>query len=330
MNSFIAVTTMIAWFLFSNNQPRNPSVLEKQLLFEKRAVADTQRTLASDLDAELPRLSFADWFEQVVGPGTEVIWQLSECGERAEASLNATGDMRACVEANTILLDGRGVIVRITVGTFKKGITGAPVFYFGVIEQEGELRLIRRLRDLREQLSAPGRPANSPTVKLPEVNMPGVRLLANNAYVADLPAWSGEDFGQLMPIEEPAPTEPPPAASASPNATSTAGSRESSEGPATSGGIKLLGPVSWGGVITKVQPRYPPGAKRYSISGPVDVQVTISAEGRVTEAKAISGHPLLRGAAEEAARQWIFKPATLKGVPVETQVVLTFIFKAPQ
>ena len=95
-------------------------------------------------------------------------------------------------------------------------------------------------------------------------------------------------------------------------------------------GLKVLGAVSWGGVISKAQPRYPPSAKRFNISGPVNVQVTISEAGRVTEAKAISGHPRLRGAAEEAARQWVFKPATLKGVAVQTQIVLTFIFKAPQ
>src|SRR5882672_8328623 len=39
MNSFIAVTTMISWLLFSNDQPQNPTV-EAQLLFERRAVAD--------------------------------------------------------------------------------------------------------------------------------------------------------------------------------------------------------------------------------------------------------------------------------------------------
>jgi protein TonB len=88
--------------------------------------------------------------------------------------------------------------------------------------------------------------------------------------------------------------------------------------------------VSWGGVISKAQPRYPPGAKKFNISGPVDVQVTISEEGRVIKAKAISGHPLLQAAAVEASRQWMFRPATLKGVAVETQIVLTFIFKAPR
>src|SRR5688572_28937652 len=123
MKPFIAVTTMIAWLLYSNNQPQNPSG-ERQLLFEKQAIADTQRALASDLDAELPRVHFSNWFEQAVGPGAGVIWQLSECGEQTEASFNAAGDMRACVEVNSILSDGRGLIIRIVVGTVKKGITG--------------------------------------------------------------------------------------------------------------------------------------------------------------------------------------------------------------
>jgi TonB family protein len=318
MNSFIAVTTMLGWLLYSNNQPQNPSVLEKRLLFEKRAVADTRRTLASALDAELPRLYFADWFEQVVGPGTEVVWQLSECGDRAEASLSATGDMRACVEANTILPDGRGVIVRIAVGTFKKGITGDPVFYFGVIEQEGELRLVRRLRDLQKQLSAPRILANRYPVELPKVNMPSVRPAANNTPAAPMEVRNNGDFGQAAPSET---EDLPPPAPPTPKAAEAAEVTES---------LKVLGAVSWGGAISKAQPRYPPRAKRYNISGPVDVQVTISTVGRVTRVKAIGGHPLLRVAAEEAARRWVFRPATLKGVPVETQIVLTFIFKPSQ
>jgi protein TonB len=60
------------------------------------------------------------------------------------------------------------------------------------------------------------------------------------------------------------------------------------------------------------------------------VQITISVTGRVTAAKAISGHPLLRDAAEAAARQWQFEPTTINGVPMETKLVLTFEFTVPQ
>jgi TonB family protein len=318
MNSFIAVTTMIAWFLFSNSRQQNPYV-ERQLLFEKRAIADTQRAPASDMDAELPGISFVNWFESVVGPGAGVTWQLSECGDSTESSLGTSDDIRACVEANTILVDGRGVIVRIAVGTFKKGITGAPVFYFGVIEQEGNLFLVRRLRDLQKQLSAPGRLANRQVVEIPESHLPSVRLAANKDYMERNPAWILEDFSQLIPIEEPAPAEPPPRTeAAASNRTSNAEKQNLSE--------KVL----QGAAIFKPQPAYPQNAKRFNASGPVEVRVTISATGRVTDAKAIRGHPMLREAAVEAARKWIFNPTTVNGVPVETQLSLTFVFPIPQ
>jgi len=284
------------------------------------AVAETQRRFASDLDAELPKVSFEAWFERVVGPDAGVIWQLSECGERGEDSLARTGDIPACVESNAMLRDGRRVILMTAVGTFKKGVVGAPRFDFGVIEQRGELFSIRRLRDLPKQLSAPEGLMRKPSVKLPDLLPLEVRLAVNSATAAPPEVWSDGDLGQAVTSEFedlPPPTGPP----ARPK---TASAVEIVEG------LKILGSVSWGGVISKAQPRYPPGAKRFNISGPVDVQVTISESGRVIEAKATSGHPLLRGAAEEAARQWVFRPATLKGLPVQTQIVLTFDFKAPK
>jgi protein TonB len=58
----------------------------------------------------------------------------------------------------------------------------------------------------------------------------------------------------------------------------------------------------------------------------VRIQVTISEEGRVIEAAALDGHPLLREAALQAARQWVFNPTNLSGVPVKVQGVLTFNF----
>jgi TonB family protein len=305
-----------------NNEPQTPPVADKQSSseLEKRAVAGIQRILASAIDAELPRIPFANWFRQVVGPEAGVVWQLSECIEKASATPNSAADIPACVEVNTILPDERRVIVMITVGTFKRGMIGAPAFQLGVIEHKDELYTINRLRDLPKLLSAPGILAIRPAVKLPDVVMPKVRLTTNYALV-DL-SWprNSSELGQPISIEAPPPPAPPRQKS-TPN-------RETLQTPTE--GLKILGSVTWGGVIKQAQPRYPPSAKRYNISGTVDVQVTISEAGRVTEAKAISGHPLLLGAAEDAARQWVFKPSTLNGVPVETQIVLTFVFKVPQ
>ena len=330
MNLFVAMTIMTAWCVFLNRPPQTPSVFERQLLLEKRAVAAAQRILTSELDSELPRLPFANWFGQVVGPEAGVAWQLSECGEQQNAPSDLAGDMRACVEVNTILPDDRKVVVMIAAGTFKKGMIGAPVFYYGVIEQQGELYPVRRLRDLPKLLRVPGSLVKR--VRLPAVVIPKVRLVMNDVYVARLAVSGGGMSGQPMTIE----AAPPPSPRVKPQpsmATSPAENQKTSEDSgltATSEAPKPSEAVLWGDAIIKVQPRYPANAKRVNASGPVDVQITISQVGRVIEAKAISGHPLLHDAAVEASRQWVFKPAILNGVPVETQIVLTFVFKAPQ
>lgn len=76
----------------------------------------------------------------------------------------------------------------------------------------------------------------------------------------------------------------------------------------------------------KVAPVYPAEAKSAGITGKVEVQVTISKQGQVIEAIAISGPELLREAAEQADKQWIFKPAKADRRPVKVQGILAFNF----
>ncbi len=90
--------------------------------------------------------------------------------------------------------------------------------------------------------------------------------------------------------------------------------------------IKVSGGVLQGSAINKVQPEYPPIAKASRAEGAVQVQVTVSEKGDVIDASVVNGHPLLREAALNAARQWQFKPTELSGVPVKVQGVLTFNF----
>jgi TonB family protein len=61
-------------------------------------------------------------------------------------------------------------------------------------------------------------------------------------------------------------------------------------------------------IKARVAPVYPELAKRMKISGTVNVQVTVDAEGKVTDAKATNGNRLLAGAAEDAVRKWKFAP----------------------
>jgi TonB family protein len=300
-----------------NNRPQNRSAVDAQLSLEKQAVADTRQTLASELDNALPEIPFANWYEQVVGQKNGVVWQLSECGEQIEAAPNGASDARACVEVNSLLSDGRKVIVMISVGTFKKGITGQPAFHFGVIEKDGDLRPIRRLGNLQNLLSMPWELARRAPVALPELNMPDVRVTANNIYLSVAGLVNGEGIGRPTQIEEPAPAPPPNRPQNSPPPLNQTQSIQ-----------QVVDDILEGNAITRVEPIYPPTARALKAFGTVRVQIIISETGRVIEAKAISGHQALRTAAVEAAYKWVFKPTTLDGAPIKVQGVLTFNFKS--
>lgn len=90
--------------------------------------------------------------------------------------------------------------------------------------------------------------------------------------------------------------------------------------------IRKSGGVLQGSATKRVEPVYPPLAKAAKVSGAVVVEVTIDETGKVIEARAISGHPLLKDSAVEAAREWTFSPTQLSGVPVKVIGTLTFNF----
>lgn len=79
--------------------------------------------------------------------------------------------------------------------------------------------------------------------------------------------------------------------------------------------------------IQKVQPNFPPDARKSAISGSVLVSVVIDSTGSVKSAKAIDGPFMFRRVSEEAARKWKFRPATLNGQNIESQQNLEFRFE---
>lgn len=91
----------------------------------------------------------------------------------------------------------------------------------------------------------------------------------------------------------------------------------------------VSGGVLNGRAISKPQPAYPLIAKAAKASGTVTVQVLVSEEGNVISARAVSGHPLLRQAALDAAYQAKFSPVIVSGQKVQVSGVLTydFVFK---
>jgi protein TonB len=61
---------------------------------------------------------------------------------------------------------------------------------------------------------------------------------------------------------------------------------------------------------TKVQPAYPDLARKMNITGTVKIEVVVAANGIVREARVVGGHPVLAGAALDAAKKWRFEPAS--------------------
>lgn len=88
----------------------------------------------------------------------------------------------------------------------------------------------------------------------------------------------------------------------------------------------VSGGVLNGKATSLPKPAYPAAARAVRASGAVSVQVLISETGSVLSASAVSGHPLLRAAAEGAARGARFSPTMLSGQPVKVSGVITYNF----
>jgi periplasmic protein TonB len=90
----------------------------------------------------------------------------------------------------------------------------------------------------------------------------------------------------------------------------------------------VSGGVVNGKAVNLVKPPYPPAARAVRAAGTVNVQVTIDENGNVISASAVSGHPLLKQAAEQAARSSKFSPTLLSGQKVKVTGVIVYNFTA--
>lgn len=75
------------------------------------------------------------------------------------------------------------------------------------------------------------------------------------------------------------------------------------------------------------KPAYPAAARAAKASGAVYVEVLVDEQGNVISAVAVSGDPLLRASAEEAAKGAKFSPTLLSGTPVKVKGVLVYNFQ---
>jgi TonB family protein len=79
--------------------------------------------------------------------------------------------------------------------------------------------------------------------------------------------------------------------------------------------------------LNNVLPLYPEAAKRAGIQGIVQLVITIGKDGKVTNTRLLSGHPMLAEAAIDAVRQWRYSPTVSNGKPVAVVTLVAVEFR---
>lgn len=80
-------------------------------------------------------------------------------------------------------------------------------------------------------------------------------------------------------------------------------------------------------LIRKFEMAYPQTARNMRVSGVVVVDVSLDEQGRVIDARAVSGPMLLQQAAVEAAKRSSYSPARRNGQSVSSSLKVNFVFK---
>jgi TonB family protein len=88
--------------------------------------------------------------------------------------------------------------------------------------------------------------------------------------------------------------------------------------------ISVSGGVMVAMLLKKVDPVYPGDLR---LEGTVVLQALINKEGHIENLHVISGHPMLRQAALDAVKQWVYKPYLLNGEPIEVETTINVVFK---
>lgn len=83
-------------------------------------------------------------------------------------------------------------------------------------------------------------------------------------------------------------------------------------------------------LISKVEPVYPPMAKSARIQGTVELAALIGPDGHMQQLSVVSGHPLLRQAALDAVKEWVYEPTLLNGNPVAVSTKIDVVFSLSQ
>lgn len=166
------------------------------------------------------------------------------------------------------------------------------------------------IADVTDTTKVPEKPAVIANRVPPIPRGQDVRIGSSNVDVPPPAVGSGGPPGAgtgTGPVVEAAPPPPPPA-------------------PPPKRTAPISGGVLNGKAISKPAPPYPAIAKAARASGTVTVQIVVDETGKVVSAKAVSGHPLLLQAAQQAAYNARFSPTLLSNQAVKVSGVITYNF----
>jgi protein TonB len=90
--------------------------------------------------------------------------------------------------------------------------------------------------------------------------------------------------------------------------------------------VRVSQGVVQGLLVHQVKPEYPPTARAAHVQGQVVLHAVIGKDGNVKQVQVISGPPMLASAAENAVKQWRYKPYVLNGQPVEVDTTINVNF----
>lgn len=76
-----------------------------------------------------------------------------------------------------------------------------------------------------------------------------------------------------------------------------------------------------------VRPKYPKQALKAGVGGTVELKALVGSDGKTKNLAIIQGDPVLAASAVQAVRKWRFRPALVRGEPVETsyKVLVRFV-----
>ena len=83
-------------------------------------------------------------------------------------------------------------------------------------------------------------------------------------------------------------------------------------------------------LIRHPSPDYPPAALLQKVEGAVKVHARIEEDGSLSHVTAVSGSSVLAPAAVEAVQKWKYRPETLDGKPIASDIDITVQFTLPQ